>query len=154
VRALFFFGHRQNFFDRQISSQFGYNVRKGRRVHTVTTSFNTITGQMAEMSAKKTGACSSSSRNYDLTMQFCNTSLRQRGQRSIGSLRGSTKRLNKPRYSAVSSNAETSVKYQISTAWWNEYNRLYAIMTIFAQRFNICRKFEREFGAYSTPLWI
>jgi len=30
---------------------------------------------------KKIGACSSSSRNYDLTMQFCNTSLYQRGQR-------------------------------------------------------------------------
>jgi len=28
---------------------------------------------------KKTGAYSSSSRNYDVTMQFCNTSLRQRG---------------------------------------------------------------------------
>jgi len=27
---------------------------------------------------KKTEACSSSSRNYDITMQFCNTSLRQR----------------------------------------------------------------------------
>jgi len=32
---------------------------------------------------KKIGAYSSSSRNYDLTMQFCHTSLRQRGQRSV-----------------------------------------------------------------------
>jgi len=48
-------------------------------VNTVTTSFNTITGEMTEMSWwKKTGACSTSSRNYDITMQFCNTSFRQR----------------------------------------------------------------------------
>jgi len=32
---------------------------------------------------KKAGAYSSSSRNYDQTMQFCNTSLRQQGQRSV-----------------------------------------------------------------------
>jgi len=31
---------------------------------------------------KNTGACSGSSRNYDLTTQFCNT-IRQRGQRSV-----------------------------------------------------------------------
>jgi len=35
------------------------------------------------LSEKKTGACTSSSRNYDLSMQFCNTSLRRWGQRSV-----------------------------------------------------------------------
>jgi len=33
-------------------------------------------------------------------------------------------------HSAVSSNAETSTKYQLSTAWWND--GLYAVMTSFA----------------------
>jgi len=58
-------------------------------------------------------------------MQFSNTSLRQqRGQRSVAlhhhvvARRASTNR--GTHYSAVSSNAETSPKYQLSTAWWND----------------------------------
>jgi len=46
-----FFGHiRNSFSDRKNVTQFGRNVRKGKLVNTVVTSFNTITGQMTEMS--------------------------------------------------------------------------------------------------------
>jgi len=39
--------------DRKKSSQFGHNVVKGRVVNTVTSSFNTVMGQMSEMSQRK-----------------------------------------------------------------------------------------------------
>jgi len=34
----------------EILSQFGHNLRKGKLVNTVTTCYNTITGQMTELS--------------------------------------------------------------------------------------------------------
>ena len=91
---------------KKLRKLFSHNVLKSRLVNIVTTSFITITWQMTEMSSrKKTGACSSSSRNYDLTMQFCNILLHQQGQRSVAlkHLCGSTTRLNKPWYSILSS---------------------------------------------------
>ena len=98
-----------------------HNVLKSRLVNTVTTRFSTSTGQMTKI--KKIWTCSSCSRNYDLTMQFFNTSFRQRGLRSVALIhyviarRASTN--HGTLYSAVSSNAETSAKYQLTTAWWN-----------------------------------
>jgi len=57
-------------------------------------------------------------------MQFCNTSLRQRGQCSVAlndyNLVLGCVATNHGAHSAVSSNAETSAKYQLSTAWWND----------------------------------
>ena len=53
--ALLFFGHRPIFFwnDRNKLSQFGYDVRKDRLVNTVVASFDTLTGEMTEMSQGK-----------------------------------------------------------------------------------------------------
>jgi len=77
----------------------------------------------------------------------------------MGSLRDSTTHLNKLWHSAVSSNAE----YQLSANFGKIraiyslvlggiINRLYAVMTIFAQWLNICSsKFEREYGAFHPP---
>ena len=50
-----FFGHRLTSFlnDRKILSQFGHNVWKYRLVNAITASFNTIIGQMTEMSQRK-----------------------------------------------------------------------------------------------------
>ena len=52
---LVFFGHGPNFFlnEWKTSGRLGHNVRKHRLVNTVTGSFNTIMGQMAEMSQQK-----------------------------------------------------------------------------------------------------
>ena len=49
-----FFGHAPIFFRRpERLGQFGHNVLKSRQVDPVTTSFNTITGQMTEMYQRK-----------------------------------------------------------------------------------------------------
>ena len=46
-----FFGDRSSFFDDlKKLSQFGHNVRKHRLMNTVMASFNTIMGEMTEMS--------------------------------------------------------------------------------------------------------
>jgi len=51
----FIFGHRPKLFlnDRKKLSQFGQNVRRYRLVNIVAASFNTLTRQMTQMSAKK-----------------------------------------------------------------------------------------------------
>ena len=107
-------------------SQFGHNLRKGRLVNDATTSFNTtvLPDKWPRCLRKKTGGYSNSSRNYDLTVQFCNTSLRQREQRSVAlnhdvvARRASTNR--DTHNSAANSYGETLAKYQLSTAWWND----------------------------------
>jgi len=88
-------------------------------------------------------------------MQFCNTSLRQRGQRTVALnhyvvvRRASSN--HGTHYSAVSSNVETSPNTNYLQLG-GMINRLYEVMTIFAQRFNVCSsKFESSTAPIAPP---
>ena len=90
-------------------------------------------------------------------MQFCNTLLRQRRQSSVAlnhyvvERRASTN--HGAHYSAVSSNAETSAKYQLSTAWWNDWLAARGHDN-FSQWFSMCSsKFDRGTAPFDLP-WL
>jgi len=68
---VYFFGHRPNIFEvpKKQLSQFGHNVWKSRLVNTVTASFNTVTGQMTEMSQRKKSRMLRNHANKQQTVQ-------------------------------------------------------------------------------------
>ena len=89
---------------------------------------------------QKTVACSSSSRNYDLTIQFCNTSLRPRGQRSVALNHYLVARRASRNHCCTQQSALTQKLWQ-NTKYLEDdgiNNRLQAVMIKFVQCFNIC----------------
>ena len=83
-------------------------------------------------------------------MQFCNTSLRRRGQRSVALNHNVVARRPSTNHGTQQSALTQKLRQNTSYLQLGGVNiRLYTAMTIFAQRFNICSsKFETEYGAF------
>jgi len=88
-------------------------------------------------------------------MQFCNTSLRQRGQRSVALNHYVVARRVSTNHGAQQSAPTQKLRQNTNHLQLGEMNnRHHAVMTIFAQRFNICSsKLERGYGAFRPHVY-